>query len=518
MSAKIKIGSRGSDLALWQANFVKNQLENLGQEVEINIIKTKGDKIQHLSFDKIEGKGFFTKEIEQALLEKKVDLAVHSHKDLETNSPSGLSVVAVSEREDPSELLLINKDAVDHTQLWDLKKGAIVGTSSARRKSQMLFFREDVTIKDLRGNVPTRVEKLKNRNYDAILLAYAGVSRLGLNLSDFHVVKLPVKWFIPAPAQGVLALQIRENDYRLKELLNKINSDYTQQEISIERKVLNLLDGGCQLPLGVYCQKKNNQTNTWVSIVKPGEKSIFRFHKKNTSAIELVRLINRQFKNDKNVFISRNLTDQSFFTKSLKDHKINVIGNSLIEINFLDLEHLPASDWIFFSSVNSVLSIVENHKADVTNRKIAAIGKTTATKLHALGLKVDFIGNGNPKKVAYEFSKILGIEKVFFPVSSKSLRTVQSQIPFEQLLEQVSYTAKEKTKVIANCDLYVFTSPSNVHSFFNTNEIDRDQHVIAIGPSTRDALYEYGIQNIEVSWESSELSLSDSVIAFFYSN
>ncbi|MEC8603971.1 MAG: hydroxymethylbilane synthase, partial [Bacteroidota bacterium] len=180
MSAKIKIGSRGSDLALWQANFVKNQLENLGQEVEINIIKTKGDKIQHLSFDKIEGKGFFTKEIEQALLEKKVDLAVHSHKDLETNSPSGLSVVAVSEREDPSELLLINKDAVDHTQLWDLKKGAIVGTSSARRKSQMLFFREDVTIKDLRGNVPTRVKKLKNGNYDAILLAYAGVSRLGL--------------------------------------------------------------------------------------------------------------------------------------------------------------------------------------------------------------------------------------------------------------------------------------------------------------------------------------------------
>ena len=287
MSAIIKIGSRGSDLALWQANFIKNQLENLGQEVEINIIKTKGDKIQHLSFDKIEGKGFFTKEIEQALLEKKVDLAVHSHKDLETNSPSGLSVVAVSEREDPSELLLMNKNALDNTQLWNLKKGAVVGTSSARRKSQMLFFREDVTIKDLRGNVPTRVEKLKNGNYDAILLAYAGVSRLGLNLSNFHVVKLPVKWFIPAPAQGVLALQIRENDYRLKELLNKINSDYTQQEISIERKVLNLLDGGCQLPLGVYCKKENNQTNTWVSIVKPGEKSIFRFHKKNTSVVPL---------------------------------------------------------------------------------------------------------------------------------------------------------------------------------------------------------------------------------------
>ena len=211
-------------------------------------------------------------------------------------------------------------------------------------------------------------------------------------------------------------------------------------------------------------------------------------------------------------------TDESFFTKSLKDHKINVIGKSLIEINFLKLKHLPSSDWIFFSSINSVLSIIENHKADVISRKIAAVGKTTATKLHALGLKVDFIGNGNPKIVADEFSKILGKEKVFFPVSSKSLRTVQSQIPFEQLIEQVSYTAKEKTEAIDNCDLYVFTSPSNVHSFFKINEIDKDQHVIAIGPSTRDALYEYGIQNIEVSWESSELSLSDSVIAFFYSN
>ena len=141
------------------------------------------------------------------------------------------------------------------------------------------------------------------------------------------------------------------------------------------------------------------------------EKVYFQISQKNTSAIQLF-LINRQFKNDKNVFISRNLTDQSFFTKSLKDHKINVIGNSLLKLIFL-IWNIYSIRLDVFSSVNSVLSIVENHKADVTNRKIAAIGRTTATKLRALGLKVDFIGNGNPK-VAYEFSKILGIEKVSF--------------------------------------------------------------------------------------------------------
>ena len=169
----IIIGSRGSDLALWQAHHVKSQLEKLGCTVELKIIVTQGDAIQHLSFDKLEGKGFFTKEIEVALLNKSIDLAVHSHKDLETNPPAGLMIACVSEREDPADLLLIAKSAVDKKNDWTLKTNAIVGTSSARRKSQVVRFREDVEIKDLRGNVPTRIQKLRDGNYDAILLAKA---------------------------------------------------------------------------------------------------------------------------------------------------------------------------------------------------------------------------------------------------------------------------------------------------------------------------------------------------------
>ena len=150
---KIVIGSRGSDLALWQANFVKEELEKAGHPTEIKIISTQGDRIQHLSFDKMEGKGFFTKEIEAALLDKSIDLAVHSHKDLETTSPKGLIIAAVSSREDPSELMLMRKEAVDTSQPLGLKKNPVVGTSSARRKSQLLHFRDDLEIKDLRGHV-----------------------------------------------------------------------------------------------------------------------------------------------------------------------------------------------------------------------------------------------------------------------------------------------------------------------------------------------------------------------------
>jgi len=249
----IVIGSRGSDLALWQANHVKSQLENLGCTVEIKIIVTQGDAIQDLSFDKLEGKGFFTKEIEVALLNKSIDLAVHSHKDLETNPPAGLIIACVSEREDPADLMLIAKSAVDKDNEWNLKSNAIVGTSSARRKSQVVRFRDDVEIKDLRGNVPTRIQKLRDGQYDAILLAKAGVDRLQIDLSEFEVVVLNPKAFVPAPAQGVLALQIREEDTILFDVLQKMNHPEVQRRIAVERKVLNLMEGGCQLPLGVYC-------------------------------------------------------------------------------------------------------------------------------------------------------------------------------------------------------------------------------------------------------------------------
>ena len=212
---KVIIGSRGSDLALWQANHVKKQLEDLGNEVEIKVIITQGDAIQDLSFDKLEGKGFFTKEIENELLAGTIDLAVHSHKDLETNPPAGLKIAAVSERGNPADILLIRKESFDASELWNLKENGTIGTSSARRKSLVKAFRKDCDIKDLRGNVPTRIDKLAQGQYDAIILAKAGVDRLKLDLSAFEVHVMDTSQFVPAPAQGVLGLQIREDDERM---------------------------------------------------------------------------------------------------------------------------------------------------------------------------------------------------------------------------------------------------------------------------------------------------------------
>ncbi len=252
----IIIGTRGSDLALWQANFVRKELETRGHHVHIQIIKTQGDQLQELSFDKMEGKGFFTKEIEAALLSNDIDLAVHSHKDLETKQPDGLEVAAVSSRANPCELLLIRESVYQENALWGLKKDAIVGTSSARRKSQLLALRSDVQIKELRGNVPTRVEKLKTGAYDAILLAKAGILRLELDLSGLVCIDLTPDEFVPAPAQGVLALQIRSRDTELKHVLQQINDPSVQKLIHLERSVLGLMDGGCQMPLGVFCDNK----------------------------------------------------------------------------------------------------------------------------------------------------------------------------------------------------------------------------------------------------------------------
>jgi len=272
----LKIGTRGSRLALWQANFTLQQLKEKGINAELEIIKTKGDKIQHLSFDKIEGKGFFTKEIEDALLHGDIDMAVHSMKDLPTTSPEGLTIAAVSYREDPSDWLLILPSKVADNQTFKLNKNAIVGTSSARRKAQLLDFRPDLMLKDIRGNVPTRIEKLRKGDFDAIVLAAAGIKRLDLDLSDLKIVPMNPREFIPSPAQGVLAFQTCEDNFDVRKTLKLLHNPEVSSVTNIERKVLNLMNGGCHLPLGVYCEKDSSgnyhvwaaKAETWNSPLK----------------------------------------------------------------------------------------------------------------------------------------------------------------------------------------------------------------------------------------------------------
>lgn len=254
-SSPLKIGTRGSKLALWQAEFTRSELARIGVESELVIIKTQGDLVQHLGFDKLEGKGFFTKEIEDALLRGDIDLAVHSMKDLPTTQPDGLAITAVSYRDNPADWLIIRRESVNSGKIFKLKEGAVVGTSANRRKAQMTDFRPDVRLKDIRGNVPTRLEKLRSGDFDAIFLAAAGVSRLGLDLSDFELVELNPREFVPAPAQGVLAWQTHRDDTATRLILKKIHHPEISSCTNVERKVLQLMEGGCQLPLGVYCER-----------------------------------------------------------------------------------------------------------------------------------------------------------------------------------------------------------------------------------------------------------------------
>lgn len=295
---KLRIGTRGSELALWQAHHVQALLKEIDVDSELIIIKTQGDQIQHLSLDKLEGKGFFTKEIEDALLKNEIDIAVHSHKDLETEQPFGLTIAAVSHRADPSELLLIHPDAVDKNNSFGFIQHAIFGTSSSRRKAQMLHYRPDINLKDIRGNVPTRVQKLRERQFDAILLAKAGVDRLQLDLSDLIVVVLDPEQFVPAPAQGVLGLQCRADDNHSIDILKQLNQPEVAELIAVERGVLNKMKGGCHLPLGVYATKKGEDYNARVSYAPswdaPNRFITFRGNKADVLIEHIVRSLNAQ--------------------------------------------------------------------------------------------------------------------------------------------------------------------------------------------------------------------------------
>ena len=280
----MRIGTRGSKLALWQAHNLQDQLSSKGVDSELVIIKTKGDRIQDLSFNKIEGKGFFTKEIEDALIAEEIDIAVHSMKDLPTSGVEHLTIAGVSERADPRDILIIHPDAVDSDRPIKLKKGSSVGTSSIRRQVQMSHLDPHCIIKDIRGNVPTRVQKVADKIVDAIIIAAAGVDRLGLHLEEFQVIRFHPAEFVPAPAQGVVAYQCRKNDSYTKAVIREIHQKEVAQCTNIERKILNLLDGGCQLPLGAYCTRdqKGFHCHTVLGST-PGKPLIRKFYSQSTS-------------------------------------------------------------------------------------------------------------------------------------------------------------------------------------------------------------------------------------------
>ena len=240
----LRIGTRKSKLALWQANFIKEKLEEKGHTVELVLITTTGDKILDAPLAKIGGKGLFVKEIEEALLREEIDLAVHSLKDVPMLLPEGLSLGAITEKEFPFDVLISRRGE----SLEELPKKAIIGTSSLRRQVQIKRKRSDLQIEILRGNVDTRIRKLEEGKYDAIVLAYAGVKRMGL---EDRITQI-LEDFIPAVGQGSLATEIREKDERIKECISFLDHRESRIRAEAERSFLRKLEGGCQVPIGAY--------------------------------------------------------------------------------------------------------------------------------------------------------------------------------------------------------------------------------------------------------------------------
>lgn len=252
---KIIIGTRGSELALWQTDFVGETLKKYFPEInlEIKIIKTTGDKLLDVALSKIGDKGLFTKQIETALLNKEIDLAVHSLKDLQTVQPQGLMIGAVSKRELPNDVLISKK----YASIDDLPQNAKVATGSLRRKSQLLNYRPDLEIFEIRGNLQTRFRKFEESDLDAMILAFAGVHRLKL---DAHISQIiPFEIMLPAVGQGALAVEIREEDSELREILRVLNDDETFACVTAERAFLRSLEGGCQVPIGANAVIENDE-------------------------------------------------------------------------------------------------------------------------------------------------------------------------------------------------------------------------------------------------------------------
>ena len=259
MSGKtLRIGTRASQLALWQANWVKSELEKRhpGLQVSLTKIKTQGDKILDVPLALVGGKGLFVKEIEEAMLRGEVDVAVHSMKDVPTVFPEGLALRCITEREDPRDILILKPG---FKTFHELPQGARIGTSSLRRKAQLLHLRPDFQMIDIRGNVETRIRKLTDEDLDAVVLAAAGMNRLGFagNISEY----LPVEISLPAIGQGALGLETRVADGEINALVDFFNHPDTAWAVTAERALLRRLEGGCQVPIAAYGTVSGGRVN-----------------------------------------------------------------------------------------------------------------------------------------------------------------------------------------------------------------------------------------------------------------
>lgn len=478
----LRIGTRGSDLALWQAHHVRDLIEARGGTCDIQVLSTQGDREQVQAFEKLEGKGFFTKEIEQALLDGEVDLAVHSHKDLETQQPAGLSIIAVPERAAVEDLLLIRRESTAAQPWLPLKPGADVGTSSVRRRDQLLLLRPDLAISPLRGNVPTRVQRLREGKHDAIVLAAAGVERLELDLSDLIVHRLPPRLFVPAPAQGALALQMRADD-PLTEWMSACTHAPTAAAVAEERDVLRELNGGCQLPFGAH-RPSEGPLRCFLQGKNGPQRIVAR------DAHHALSLL-RHGLSQVSLLITRVPKPGDLLHRLAEGSGIRLLEHPLSYPVPLQTPHAPdvPFDWVWLTSPGAV-RMAEEWLDDHPQANIALPGPGTAEALpERFHDRMLHVGSGHPFQAWREFaSSVMAGARVAMPHSAHSLKRWEETETNAILCPWVQYELRLTHEPPPACDAVCFTSPSQVQAWTG----NQPEQILALGRSTSDALHAKG--------------------------
>ena len=563
--SKIVVGTRGSALAQWQTNYVLAALKRLAPDlhIETRIIKTEGDKDQVRSLGELGGLGVFTKEIENALLTREIDLAAHSLKDLPTDTASGLTIAAIPAREDPRDCI-VSRHQVG---LMDLPRDARIGTSSARRGAQILALRPDAQIVPLRGNVDTRLRKAQSDQYDAVVLAAAGITRLGRanEITEY----LTLDTFLPDPGQGALAIEIRADDAELGALAAQLDHAPTRAAVTAERAFLRGLGGGCRMPIGAYAEMRGDIlhlrgvfTSDDGAQIKRGEISgdaaraeelgaalarnlqssewrVASGEKPSSHDTRHTSPLNASPLRDRTILITRAREQASALAE-----KIRALGGEPIEFPTIDfaplddfremdiaLARVHKFDWVVFTSANGVRAVSERTRAlglemqTFASAKIAAIGPATARALEALGLRVDFIPT---KFLGEQIATELPIER------GQRALLLRADIASDVLARGLDARGVAVTNIDAyrtvmpqkrdldfsQIDAVTFTSSSTVRNFIAMMNSDGRERlaraaIFCIGPVTADTARELGLRVDAVATEHTIDGLVSAIIEYY---
>ncbi len=563
----VRIGTRGSKLALYQAYRVKEELEARCKDIafEIEIIKTKGDKILDVPLSKIGDKGLFTKELEVAMFNHEIDMAVHSLKDLPTTFPDGAKLGAVLKRGDVRDALI----SLNKRKLSDLTSNDIIATSSLRRKAQLLRINKDFKIVEIRGNVNTRIRKMQEGYCDVMVMAAAGLQRLEMGEYISELIDTDV--MIPACSQGAIAIEIRENDAFIEGILSKINDTETMITTAAERAFLKTLEGGCQIPVGSYSYIKDGQFHITGFIsdidgqrflketaVAPVEQAVVvsaamarkLYRMGGKEILESIRQYNLPQAQgilplqDKVIISTRAIETTDTLPELLKVMGAHVVSLPMIEIvqsqssdeEMELLQQAEKFDWIFFTSKNGVANFFK-HLIDIKGStelakqvKKAVIGSKTASELEYYGYAPDYMsGENTAEEMLEQFYKEYQPkdQKILLALGKLADDTLMDRLSKENEVKRINVyeTVRPKTADAGvletirqdRYDLIVFTSPStfqNLCSFVEKNSLPKLK-IASIGSTTTKAIQEAGIEPLITAKKSNVEGLCEAIIDYF---